>query len=149
VVHELRPWQPPREGSRRAPLLSYGAPLGILIRRAGVYVDRVLWGGAKPADLPNQLPAKIDLTVNLKTWQSMSPARQKSFQAAADKAIRWSAAEHLKREVELAESFKKQGLEIYTPNVGAFREYAQKIYLASDEAKEWPKGMLEKINALK
>ena len=89
------------------------------------------------------------LTVNLKTWQSMSPARQKSFQAAADKAINWSAAEHLKREVELAESFKKQGLEIYTPNVGAFREYAQKIYLASDEAKEWPKGMLEKINALK
>lgn len=89
------------------------------------------------------------LTVNLKTWQSMSPARQKSFQAAADKAIRWSAAEHLKREVELAESFKKQGLEIYTPNVGAFREYAQKIYLGSDEAKEWPKGMLEKINALK
>ena len=89
------------------------------------------------------------LTVNLKTWRSMSPAKQKAFQAAADKAINWSAAEHLKREVELAESFKKQGLEIYTPNVGAFREYAQKIYLGSDEAKEWPKGMLEKINALK
>ena len=30
-----------------------------------------------------------------------------------------------------------------------FRAYAQKVYLASDEAKEWPKGMLEKINALK
>jgi len=89
------------------------------------------------------------LTVNLKTWQSMSPAKQKAFQAAADKAINWSAAEHLKREVELAESFKKQGLEVYTPNVKAFREYAQKIYLASDQAKDWPKGMLEKINALK
>jgi TRAP-type transport system periplasmic protein len=89
------------------------------------------------------------LTVNLKTWQSMSPAKQKAFQAAADKAIAWSAAEHLKREVELAESFRKQGLEIYTPNVGAFREYAQKIYLSSDQAKDWPKGMLEKINALK
>ena len=89
------------------------------------------------------------LTVNLKTWQSMSPARQKAFQVAADRAIAWSAAEHLKREVELAESFKKQGLEVYTPNVRAFREYAQKIYLASDQAKDWPKGMLEKINALK
>jgi TRAP-type C4-dicarboxylate transport system substrate-binding protein len=89
------------------------------------------------------------LTVNLKTWQSMSPARQKAFQAAADRAIAWSAAEHLKREVELAESFKKQGLDVYTPNVRAFREYAQKIYLASDQAKDWPKGMLEKINALK
>ncbi len=89
------------------------------------------------------------LTVNMKTWQSMSPAKQAAFQAAADKAIKWSAAEHLKREVELAESFKKQGLDVYTPDVKAFREYAQKVYLASDQAKDWPKGMLEKINALK
>ena len=89
------------------------------------------------------------LTVNMKTWQSMSPAKQVAFQAAADKAIKWSAAEHLKREVELAESFKKQGLEVYTPDVKAFREYAQKVYLASDQAKDWPQGMLEKINALK
>jgi len=89
------------------------------------------------------------LMVNLKTWNSMSPAKQKAFQAAADKAIAWSTAEHLKREAELADSFKKMGLEVYTPNVNAFRENAQKIYLGSDEAKEWPKGMLEKINALK
>lgn len=89
------------------------------------------------------------LAVNLKTWNSMSPAKQKPFQAAADKAIAWSTAEHLKREAELADSFKKMGLEVYTPNVSAFRENAQKIYLGSDEAKEWPKGMLEKINALK
>jgi TRAP-type C4-dicarboxylate transport system substrate-binding protein len=89
------------------------------------------------------------LTVNLKTWSGMSPAQQKAFQAAADKAIAWSAAEHLKREAELAEGFKKQGLEVYAPDVNAFRAHAQKIYLASDEAKDWPKGMLEKINALK
>jgi tripartite ATP-independent transporter DctP family solute receptor len=89
------------------------------------------------------------LTVNLKTWNGMSPAKQKAFQAAVDKAINWSAAEHLKREAELAESFKKQGLEVYTPDVKAFREYAQKVYLSSDQAKDWPKGMLEKIAALK
>jgi len=89
------------------------------------------------------------LSVNMKTWNVMSPVKQKSFQAATDKAIRWSAAEHLKREAELAADFRKQGLEVYAPNVQAFREYAQKVYLASDEAKDWPKGMLEKINALK
>ena len=89
------------------------------------------------------------LTLNLKTWQSMPPAKQKSFQAAVDKAINWSAAEHLKREVELAETFKKQGLEVYAPDVRAFRDHAQKVYLGSDQAKDWPKGMLEKINALK
>jgi TRAP-type C4-dicarboxylate transport system substrate-binding protein len=89
------------------------------------------------------------LTVNLKTWNGMSPARQKSFQAAVDKALAWSTQEHLKREAQLADDFRKHGLEIYTPDVNAFRAHAQKVYLASDEAKEWPKGMLEKINALK
>ena len=89
------------------------------------------------------------LCVNLKTWNAMGAAKQKSFQAAVDKAIAWSAAEHLKREAELADGFRKQGLEVYTPDVNAFRAYAQKVYLASDDAKEWPKGMLEKINALK
>ena len=89
------------------------------------------------------------LTVNLKTWNAMGAAKQKTFQAAADKAIAWSAAEHAKRETELAEGFKKQGLQVYTPDQNAFRAHAQKVYLASDEAKAWPKGMLEKINALK
>ena len=49
------------------------------------------------------------LTMSLKTWNAMTPAKQKSFQAAADKAIGWSAAEHLKREAELADGFKKRG----------------------------------------
>jgi TRAP-type C4-dicarboxylate transport system substrate-binding protein len=89
------------------------------------------------------------LTVNMKTWSGMNAAKQKSFQAAADKAIAWSTGEHLKREAALAEDFKKQGLDVYTPDVNAFRAYAQKVYLASDEAKAWPPGLLEKINALK
>ncbi len=90
------------------------------------------------------------LSMNLKTWNGMPAAKQTAFQAAVDKSLAWSTAEHLKREVELADTFKKQhGLEIYTPDVNAFRAHAQKIYLASDEAKDWPKGMLEKINALK
>jgi TRAP-type C4-dicarboxylate transport system substrate-binding protein len=89
------------------------------------------------------------LSMNLKTWNGMPAARQNAFQAAADKAIAWSATEHQKREAELAEGFRKQGLQVYAPDQNAFRAHAQKVYLASDEAKEWPKGMLEKINALK
>jgi TRAP-type C4-dicarboxylate transport system substrate-binding protein len=78
----------------------------------------------------------------------MAPAKQKAFQAAADKAIAWSTAEHLKQEAQLADTFRKQGLEIYAPDVKAFREHAQKMYLASDLAKSWPPGMLDKINAM-
>jgi TRAP-type C4-dicarboxylate transport system substrate-binding protein len=88
------------------------------------------------------------LSVSNKIWEAMKPDTQKAFQAAATKAIDWSAQEHLKREAELAESFKKQGLDVYTPNVKAFRDFAQQKYLASDLAKSWPKGMLEKINAM-
>jgi len=99
--------------------------------------------------LTSHLVAFDLLTVNLKTWNSMGAAKQKTFQAAADKAIAWSTAEHQKQEAALVETFRKGGLDIYTPNIAAFREHAQKVYLASDEAKNWPAGMLDKINALK
>jgi TRAP-type C4-dicarboxylate transport system substrate-binding protein len=88
------------------------------------------------------------LTVSSKVWSGMPAAQQQKFQAAADKAINWSAAEHLKREAELVDFLKKQGLEINTPDVKAFRDHAQKMYLASDLAKSWPKGMIDRINAL-
>ena len=89
------------------------------------------------------------LCVNRKAWNAMGAAKQKSFQAAVDKALAFSTAEHQKRETELADGFKKQGLQVYVPDQNAFRAHAQQVYLASDEAKEWPKGLLEKINALK
>ena len=108
----------------------------------------VLWGAAFVVKESEEIRFDL-LCMNLKLWNSLPAAKQKSTQAAVDKALKWSTDEHLKREGELAESFKKHGLEIYTPNVAAFRAHAQKVYLASDEAKEWPKGMVEKINALK
>jgi TRAP-type C4-dicarboxylate transport system substrate-binding protein len=88
------------------------------------------------------------LTVSSKTWNAMSPELQKKFQKAADDAIDFSTEKHLAREKELASSFEAKGLKIYKPDVDAFRAYAQKMYLASDLAKSWPEGMLDKINAL-
>ena len=88
------------------------------------------------------------LVVSAKVWDAMSPEGQQAFQAAADDAIAWSTAEHVKREDELATLFKQKGLEIYTPDVGAFRTHAQQMYLDSDLAKDWPEGMLDRINAL-
>lgn len=99
--------------------------------------------------LTSHLVAFDVLTMNLKAWNAMAPAQQKSFQAAVDKAVAWSTAEHLKREAELADGFRKQGLDVYAPDIAAFRTNAQKLYLASDEAKAWPAGMLDKINAVK
>jgi hypothetical protein len=43
--------------------------------------------------------------------------------------------------------FKSQGKKVYTPDVAAFRDYAQKKYVAKYGG-DWPKGALERINAL-
>jgi TRAP-type transport system periplasmic protein len=88
------------------------------------------------------------LVISKSAWDAMSADQQAAFQAAADEAIAWSTAEHLKREEELATSFREQGLEIYAPNVDAFRQTAQQKYLDSDLSKDWPEGMLDRINAL-
>ncbi len=88
------------------------------------------------------------LAVSNKVWDSLSPEKKAAVQAAADKAIEWSTQEHLKQETQLATFFKEKGLEVYTPDLKAFREFAQKKYLASDLAKSWPAGMVDKINAM-
>jgi TRAP-type C4-dicarboxylate transport system substrate-binding protein len=88
------------------------------------------------------------LVISKKAWDAMDAEQQTAFEAAADEAIAWSTAEHLKREEELGAFFKEKGLEIYTPNVDAFREHAQKMYLDSELSKDWPEGMLDRINAL-
>jgi len=48
----------------------------------------------------------------------------------------------------LVQFFKDQGLKVYEPDLNAFRQHAQQKYLESDFAKDWPAGMLDKINAL-
>jgi tripartite ATP-independent transporter DctP family solute receptor len=88
------------------------------------------------------------LSISSKAWNAMSAAEKAKVQAAADKAIAWSTAQHLKQEAALVAFFRKQGLKVYKPNVAAFRARAQKMYLNSDFAKSWPKGMLERINKM-
>ena len=91
-----------------------------------------------------------DLLVISKTaWDALSPENQAALTTAATAAIDMSQEKHIAREAELIEKFKAGGLNIYEPDVAAFRANAQKIYLASDEAKSWPPGLIDKINAMK
>ena len=88
------------------------------------------------------------LAVSASAWNDMTPEQQERFQAAADEAMAWSAAEHRKQEEELVAFFKGEGLEVYTPDVDAFRAFAQEKYLNSPISAAWPEGMLDRINAL-
>jgi TRAP-type C4-dicarboxylate transport system substrate-binding protein len=88
------------------------------------------------------------LIVRAPLFDSLSAAQQQRLSAAAHKAFAWSTAEYLKQEQDLAAFFKSAGLDVYTPDVAAFRAFAQKQYLQSPLSKSWPSGMLDKINAL-
>jgi TRAP-type C4-dicarboxylate transport system substrate-binding protein len=88
------------------------------------------------------------LTISDKVWNDMGADKQAKVQAAADAAIAFSTEKHLAREKELVAFFKEKGLKLYEPDIAAFRKHAQEMYLASDLAKDWPAGIVEKINAL-
>jgi putative tryptophan/tyrosine transport system substrate-binding protein len=72
--------------ARDGGLLSYGVDLTDTWRRAATYVDRVLHG-AKPAELPIQLPTKFDMAVNLKTAKALGLAVPPSILLRAEQVI--------------------------------------------------------------
>ena len=88
------------------------------------------------------------LVVSKATWDAMSADQQTAFQAAATAAIDFSQQAHLDREASLVQKFKDGGLDIYEPDVAAFRAHVQEQYLNSELAKSWPEGIIDKINAL-
>jgi putative ABC transport system substrate-binding protein len=67
-------------------LMSYNPDITDLFRRAASYVDRIL-RGAKPADLPVQLPAKFEMAVNLKTAKALGLIVPQSILLRADEVI--------------------------------------------------------------
>jgi len=77
---------PRSDFARDGGLLSYGANLGDIFRRAASYVDRIL-RGEKPADLPVQLPAKYEMVVNLKTAKELGLTIPPNLLAVADEVI--------------------------------------------------------------
>lgn len=81
-------------------------------------------------------------------WDALTPEQQATVQKAADAAAESGRQKQLEKEESLVSFLKEQGMEIYEPDLDAFRSHVQAQYVGSEFAASWPDGVLEKINAL-
>jgi TRAP-type C4-dicarboxylate transport system substrate-binding protein len=99
--------------------------------------------------LTSHLVDGLFIAVANKTLAALSPAQRQKVQAAAQAAAAYNNENRLKEEAELVAFFKKEGLQVSTPDLDVFHKTVQAAYQNSDYAKIWPKGLLDRINATK
>lgn len=111
--------------------------------------DKKFYEVTKQIVLTGHLADMNFLALSKKVWDGLSADQQKTMMDAAQAAVEKIGSDVLTDEARLVEFFKGEGLKVYTPDVEAFRTRVQKMYLESDFSKDWPEGMVARVNAIK
>lgn len=111
-------------------------------------VDAKFYEVTKQIALTSHLVDLNYIAFSKEVWDGLTPEQQLTVQRAADAAAAWGRLKQLDKENSLADFIRSQGVEIYTPDLEAFRTHVQAQYVGSEVAASWPEGVLDKINAL-
>ncbi|MWB77163.1 C4-dicarboxylate ABC transporter [Pseudooceanicola sp. 216_PA32_1] len=87
-------------------------------------------------------------TISRQKWESMTEAQQAKVQECSIEFQKALDASTIQQEAELVEFFKGEGLSVYEPDKKAFRDHVLEVFRNSKFSKDWPEGLLEKINEL-
>ncbi len=99
--------------------------------------------------LTSHLVDSLFISISNKSLAAMTLAQRQKVTAAAQAAAIYNNDNRIKEESQLVEFFRKEGLQITTPDLDAFHKSVQQSYQRSDYAKAWPAGLVDRINAVR
>jgi putative tryptophan/tyrosine transport system substrate-binding protein len=88
----IRPWEAPdpddfKEFAEAGGLMSYGADIDDVYRRAAIYVDKII-KGSRPGELPVEQPTDFQFVINLKAAKQIGVTIPPYVLARADRVIK-------------------------------------------------------------
>ena len=99
--------------------------------------------------LTGHLVQPVFLSIGKPVWDKLSDAQKDAMRKAARAGAEYNDKNRLDEEGKLVGFFREKGLQVTTPDVAAFRSAVTKAYAESDVSKAWPKGLKERIEAVK
>jgi len=111
-------------------------------------VDAKFYEVTKQVALTSHLVDLNYIAFSKAVWDKLTPEQQTTVQKAADDAAESGRLKQLAKEEELVSFLEAEGMDLYVPDLNAFRTHVQQQYVGSELATSWPEGVLEKINAL-
>ncbi|WP_370285484.1 TRAP transporter substrate-binding protein DctP [Pseudooceanicola nanhaiensis] len=87
-------------------------------------------------------------SISKQKWDSLTEEQQAKVQECSIEFQNALDASTIEQEAELVEFFKSEGLSVYEPDKTAFRDHVLEVFQNSKFSKDWPEGLLDKINGL-
>jgi len=97
--------------------------------------------------LTSHLVDGLFLAISDKTWKQLSAEQRAKVNTAAREAADFNDENRIRDEQRLIAFFRSEGLRITEPDLDAFRSHVQAAYLGSEFSRDWPEGLLTRINA--
>ena len=111
-------------------------------------VDAKLYEVTRQIVLTSHLVDLNYTALSRKVWDRLTPGQRATVRAAAEGAAAFGRKKQLRREQEQLAFLRAQGIDVYEPDLTAFRKVVQSRYLRSRYARAWAPGVLDRINAL-